>query len=98
MTNINFKVYGLQVVPTGDFYTLHYNGCFSMWQALNVILFTLKLRLWRKGIIMNIPLGWRGSMYVGKVRKAEIDWMRKQFRLEIELMEDADGLPKRSIK
>ena len=88
MANINFKAYGLQVIPAGDFYILHYTGCFSMWQALNVILFMLKLRLWRKGIIMDIYSGWyESTAYTGKVRKAEIDWMRKQLRVEIELIE-----------
>ena len=88
MANINFKVYGVHIVPAGDFNILHYTEHFSNWQALNVILFTLKLRLWRKGIIVNIYSGVYDAMkYTGKVRKAEVDWMRKQLRIEIELIE-----------
>ena len=86
MANINFKAYGIYIVSTEDLSILHYTGCFNAWQILNIFLFTLKLRLWRKGIIINIPHGVRGAEYVSKVRKAEIDWMRKQFKIEIELI------------
>ena len=96
MASLNFISYAINVVPAGSFYILYYTGKFHILQIPKVALLALRLRLWRKGIIVQIPHSWSSTgEFVGKIRKMKIEWKRRWIKLEVELTEDSDVLPKR---